>query len=94
VPGTKQSGKSQGRRFGLAPVGHAALRAKLWMPTLTAIRKNPWLRAHYERWRAAGKLPKVALVAAMHKLLAAVYSVAKNRRAFVPRLPAPTEATA
>jgi hypothetical protein len=31
-------------------------------------------------------LPKVALIAAMRKLLAAVYSVAKHRRPFVPRL--------
>ena len=48
------------------------LRAALWMPTLTAVRKNPWLRAYYERLRARGKLPKVALVAAMRKLLIAV----------------------
>lgn len=45
------------------------------------------LRAfYYERLRAAGKLPKVALVAAMHKLLHAIYSVAKNRKPFVPKL--------
>ncbi|WP_447603947.1 hypothetical protein [Nitrospira sp. Nam80] len=30
-----------------------------------------------------GKLAKVALIAAMHKLLAAVHSVAKHRRPFV-----------
>jgi transposase len=33
-----------------------------------------------------GKLRKVALVAAMRKLLVAIYSVAKNRRPFVPHL--------
>ena len=69
----------------MTPLGHARLRAALWMPTLTAVRKNPWLRAYYERLRARGKLPKVALVACMHKLLFAVYSVAKHRRPFVPR---------
>jgi hypothetical protein len=58
------------------------------VPTLTATRYNPWLRAFYERLCGKGKLPKVALVAAMRKLLHAVYSVAKSRRAFVPRLPA------
>jgi Cu/Ag efflux pump CusA len=56
------------------------------MPTLTAVRKNPWLRAYYQRLLAAGKLPKVALVAAMRKLLCAVYSVAKHKRPFVPQL--------
>lgn len=86
VPGLKHSGKRAPLRGGLAPMGHARLRAALWMPTLTAVRRNPWLRRYYERLRARGKLPKVALVACMHKLLFAVHSVARNRRAFEPRL--------
>jgi transposase len=86
IPGLKHSGKRQPVRAGLAPIGHARLRAALWMPTLTAVRKNVWLRRYYERLRARGKLPKVALVACMHKLLFAVHSVARNRRPFVPRL--------
>jgi transposase len=86
VPALKHSGKHTPARAGLTPVGHAQLRAKLWMPTLTAVRKNPWLRAYYQRLRKAGKLPKVALIAAMRKLLHAIYSVAKNRRPFVPQL--------
>jgi transposase len=84
VPGLRQSGKRAGTRAGLTSIGHAALRAKLWMPVLTAVRKNPWLRAYYQRLIARGKLPKVALVAAMRKLLIAVYTVAKERRPFVP----------
>lgn len=88
VPGTHHSGKSTPSRQSITRIGHAGLRAKLYMPTLTATRYNPWLRAFYERLCAKGKLPKVALVAAMRKLLHAVYSVAKSRRAFVPRLPA------
>jgi transposase len=55
------------------------------MPVLGAVRRNPWLRAFYERLRAAGKLPKVALIAAMRKLLHAIYSVAKHRQPFVLR---------
>lgn len=86
IPGLKQSGKRQPKHGGLVTVGHAQLRTKLWMPTLSAVRRNPWLRAYYQRLRAAGKLPKVALVACMRKLLAAIYSVAKNRRPFVPIL--------
>jgi len=54
----------------------------MWMPTLSAVRVNPWLHAYYQRLRAAGKPAKVALVAVIHKLLAAVYSVAKHRRPF------------
>jgi transposase len=82
VPGLRQSGKRTPTRAGVSPIGHAALRAKLWMPTLTAVQKNPWLRAYSQRLRARGKLPKVALVAAMRKLLIAVYYVAKHRQPF------------
>jgi transposase len=86
IPGLKQSGKRQTTRAGLTPIGNAQLRAALWMPTLSAVRHNPWLRAHYQRLLARGKLPKVALVACMHKLLLAIYSVAKHRRPFEPKL--------
>ena len=90
VPALRQSGKRLPTRARLTPLGHAPLRAKLWMPTLTAVRKNPWLRVYYERLRARGKLPKVALVAAMRKLLIAVYHVAKHRRPFIA-IPVATE---
>jgi len=86
VPALRQSGKRSPNRAGLTSIGNARLRAALWMPTLVAVRRNPWLKAHYERLRARGKLPKVALVACMRKLLHAVYSVAKHRRPFVPEL--------
>ena len=86
IPGLRKSGKRQHSRAGLTPIGHARLRAALYMPTLTAIRVNPWLHAHYQHLLARGKLPKVAIMACMRKLLAAVFSVAKNRRPFVPHL--------
>jgi len=56
------------------------------MPTLVATKYNPWLRAYDEALIARGKLPKVALIAAMRKLLHAVYSVATHRRPFVPHV--------
>jgi transposase len=89
IPRLRQSGKRRlaGRRR--LPLGNARLRCALWMPTLTAIRVNPWLRAYYLRLRAAGKRPKVALIATMHKLLAAIFSVARRRRAFVTLLDFP-----
>jgi len=90
VPSLKHSGKHTPTRAGCSPLGHARLRRALWMPVLSAVRRNPWLRAFYQRLRAAGKLPKVALVAALRKLSQAIYSVAKNRRPFVPRLGAAT----
>lgn len=93
VPALKQSGKRQPQRAGLSRIGHARLRTALWMPTLCAVRKNPWLKAHYERLLARGKLPKVAMVACMHKLLGAVHSVARRRQPFVPILHPPQVVT-
>ncbi len=90
VPGLRQSGKRTGARAPIAPIGNAKLRMALWMPVLGVpvlgvVRRNPWLRAFYERLRAAGKPPKLALIAAMRKLLHAIYSVAKHRRPFTLR---------
>src|SRR5690606_646691 len=90
VPRVSHSGKRTPRHGPLHPMGNAKLRAKLWMPVLTAVRKNAWLKAFYDRLVANGKLPKVALTAAMRKLLVAVYSVANNRKPFVPRLASST----
>lgn len=92
VPATSHSGKSTPSRAGTAALGDAKLRAKLWMPTLVAVVRNSWLKAFYQRLLATGKPAKVALVASMRKLVTAIYSVAKNRRPFVPRLSAPQQA--
>jgi transposase len=86
IPGLRQSGQRTSTRAHLTPLGAARLRAKLYMPVLSAVRCNPWLRAYYAALIARGKLPKVALIAAMRKLLHAVYSVATHRRPFVPHL--------
>ena len=93
IPALKQSGKRQSLRGGHTPIGNAQLRAALWMPTLSAVRCNPWLRAHYQRLIARGKLPKVALLACMRKLLLVIYSVAKHGQPFAPRLQPPQAAT-
>jgi transposase len=83
VPGLRQSGKRHPSRAATTQFGNARLRTALCMPTLSAVRRNPWLRAFYQRLRAAGKPPKLALIAAMRKLLLAVYLTARNRRPFL-----------
>src|SRR5262249_19175018 len=88
VPATRHSGKSAPVHASLSPIGHRRVRAKLWMPALSAIQHNPWIRAYYTGLVARGKLKKVAIVAAMRKLLIAVYAVAKTRRPFEPRVAA------
>jgi len=87
VPQLRHSGKHAPTRAAISPLGNRRLRHALWMPVLGAVRRNPWLRHHYRRLRANGKLAKVALIACMRKLLEAIYSVAKHRRAFEPRVP-------
>lgn len=49
--------------------GRANIRAVLYMSTLTAIRYEPRLREFYQSLRQRGKQAKVAIVAAMRKLL-------------------------
>jgi transposase len=60
--------------------GRAGIRSVLYMATLAAIRFNPPLKAFYGRLREAGKLPKVALVAAMRKLLTILNAIARTKR--------------
>lgn len=49
--------------------GRGQVRRGLWMATLVAVRHHPALRSFYQRLRTNGKPPKVALIAAMRKLL-------------------------
>jgi transposase len=49
------------------------------MAALTASRRNPAIKVFYERLLAAGKLPKVALVACMRKLLTILNAMARTR---------------
>ena len=57
------------------------------MPVLTAVRTIPGCAPTTGDCWPRGKLPKVALVACMRKLLLAIYSVAKHRRPFTPCCP-------
>ena len=61
APMSNDSGNRKGRRR--VQGGRFEIRRVLYMATLTAARYNPVIRAFYERLKAAGKLPKVALVA-------------------------------
>jgi transposase len=66
--------------------GRAEVRRTHYMATLTAVRHNPVLKAHYEHLLAAGKRKKVALVACMRKLLTMLNAMAKHRSSWNPML--------
>lgn len=67
APLARDSGTFRGRRTTWG--GRAAARSALYMAALSAVRYDPTLKAFYQGLVARGKLKKVALVAAMRKLL-------------------------
>ncbi|MGA7298586.1 MAG: IS110 family transposase [Rhodanobacteraceae bacterium] len=67
APLNHDSGKTKGKRCILG--GRAVVRQALYMATLSSVRWDPDMRAHYTQLRARGKVAKVALVACMRKLL-------------------------
>jgi len=68
----KTGGKLTGR-------GNANLRARLYMPAMSAARTDPEMRAFYQGLIAKGKPKKVALIAVMRKLAHLCYGVVKNQ---------------
>lgn len=70
APMNRDSGQMHGKRR--IRGGRAPVRVALYMATLSAVRWDPAMRAHYQQLRARGKLGKVALVACMRKLLTIV----------------------
>ena len=77
APLNRDSGMLRGRRTTWG--GRAVVRAVLYMGTLAAVRWNPVLKVFYQRLRAAGKAPKVALVACMRKLLTILNAMLKHQ---------------
>jgi len=55
------------------------VRAVLYMAALVATRRNPVIRAFYQRLCQAGKAKKLALTACMRKLLTILNAILKNR---------------
>jgi transposase len=86
APFNQDSGKFHGQRK--IEGGRPRLRRVLYVATLAAVRCNPVLKPFYQRLRARGKLPKVALVAAMRKLLGILNQMLKTNTAWRPPCPA------
>jgi transposase len=80
APLNRDSGAHRGHRqiWG----GRAPVRTALYMAALVGMRRNAVLRAFYQRLRAAGKPPKVALVACMRKLLTIVNAMLAQQTAW------------
>jgi transposase len=77
APFTRQSGKWRGKSF--IGGGRASVRAVLFMAAMTAMRRNPMLRAFHHRLRAAGKPKMVALIAVARKLLTILNAILRDK---------------
>jgi transposase len=75
VPVERQSGKSVRGRPRLSRAGNPRLRAALYMAAVVGIRRNPDLKAQYERLLKAGKCKMAASGAAMRKLVHLCFGV-------------------
>lgn len=84
APTANDSGTSRGRRH--VQGGRFEIRRVLYMATLSAARHNPSIKAFYDRLLAAGKFPKVALVACMRKLLTMLNAMVRHNKPWAPSL--------
>lgn len=82
APLNRDSGAWRGRR--MIAGGRPTVRCVLYMAALTAIRFNPVIAHFYQRLTAAGRPKKVALIAAMRKLLTLLNAILRDQRPWQP----------
>jgi transposase len=78
APMNRDSGQWRGQAH--ITGGRLSVRCSLYMATLPAIRFNPAIRDFYQHLRAEGKAPKVAITAAMRKLLIIANAIIQQDR--------------
>ena len=67
--------------------GRESVRRVLFLAAMNAVQHNPVLAAFHRRLKAAGKKPKVALVATMRKLLTTLNAMLKTQQPWTPKTP-------
>jgi len=83
APINRDSGTYRGKR--MTGGGRRQLRARLFMPTLVAVRHNPVIHAFYQRLLNQGKTKMVAVIAAMRKLLTILNIMLKKNETWNPK---------
>lgn len=78
APFNKESGRMNGKRS--IRGGRPRIRTIMFMAMMSSIQCNPVFKQKYEQLKAAGKLPKVALVACMRKLIVILNTMVKNQQ--------------
>jgi len=84
VPCHKSSGTSLNTRGRLSGRGDAVLRAKMYMPAVSAMTHDPEMKAFYEQLVVRGKPPKAAITAVMRKLVHVCFGVIKHQTPYMP----------
>jgi len=84
APMNKDSGTYNGKRR--IRGGRARVRTVLFMAIMSAVQSNPVLKAKYQQLKAAGKPPKVALIACMRKLLTILNVMMKTGEHWKPQI--------
>ncbi len=82
APHDRQSGGS--KRPGATGGGRTEVRTALYLPTLTAMRCNPVIRAFAARLTAQRKAKMVVIVACMHKLLTLLNAMLRDGALWTP----------
>lgn len=82
APLNRDSGKLRGQRHIWG--GRADVRSVLYMATISAMTCNEKIKRFATRLKAAGKRPKVVIVACMHKLLTIMNAMIKNATPWNP----------
>ncbi|MBM3395701.1 MAG: transposase [Betaproteobacteria bacterium] len=82
APMNDDSGPRKGKRR--ISGGRAEARNVLYMATMSAIQHNPVIRQFHERLISKGKLPKVAIVACMRKLLVILNAMCRDNTPWNP----------
>lgn len=91
-PSERSSGTSVRRPGKISRVGSERLRSTLYMCALSATRTNKALLGFVQRLKAAGKPPKVILVAVARKLLVYAHAVIRSQKPFTSTPDAPQPA--
>ncbi|WP_206075658.1 IS110 family transposase [Marinobacter sp. NP-4(2019)] len=77
APINRDSGKLNGKRR--IRGGRHRVRTVMFMAMLSSIQCNPVFKRFYERLKAQGKTPKVALIACMRKMIVVLNTMIKNQ---------------
>jgi len=86
APFARESGKWKGKRS--IHAGRASARKVLYMACITAIHHNPVIARFHQRLISAGKPFKVAITAAMRKLLIILNALLKTGQSWQPKIAA------